>query len=1127
MMKEKLFRNSHNYYIYVILLIFILGQFSPTITAGAVDNVVIIDDFESGLPSSFDANGIQIGFVTFNDSNSTVALSTTDNPPESIPEAAESNTVLQLDLNVEAWAGFVHNFENETIDTWVSQDWSAFEGISIWIYGTNQGTEMFLDVLDNRNPGSTTDDAERWTFTFFDDFNGWNEIKIPFSEMKRKDIGNGAPNDGFGLTEVYGYGLGTLNTGGATTYFMDNVMLYGVAPERPLTIGFSMIDYPFIEGSIATITVKLSKPVEETITVRVATEYGSAVPHRDYLPTHETLVFKPNTTLQSFTVQTLDDNKYQGDLGVVVSLNNPSGSAALGLPPIARLTILDDESYDPYLVDDFETYPYLWSIDKKGTLTNLEIEAENVLALPGQGAFEHVLKASQKNGKGTYSFSRTFPIDQNWGGSGGLNFWYYGQNSNKEVQINLVNNKDLSEDPSKWMLVWSDEFNNKTGSAPDASVWGQDFGDGTANGIPGWGNDELEFYTTSTENASTDGEGNLQITAKETDGSLMCYYGPCEYTSAKLLTKDRFEVAYGRVEARIKVPKGAGLWPAFWMLGTNIDEVSWPQSGEIDIMEFVGREPYQIFGTLHGPGYSGGESYGQYYNLDDPVFQEFHTYAVEWEPDKIVWFFDGIPFFTATPSDDYMLGKQWVFNHPFYIILNVAVGGNFGGPVGEDTIFPQSMLVDYVRLYQAKSKPTTFATSFKDDFTGWQKIDLPFSAFINETGVSLDLGDIDIIEFEIPDGLIAPVMLDQIRLSCLETVTVENTADSGNGSLRDALNVVCTDGTVIFSPDLEDQTINLHSGPLTLSKNVTIDGSGASGLTISGSDEYRVFIINPSTEATLSHLTVTDGFGWQLAGGILNNGYLTLDHVKVTENIMATDNGDYWQGGGGIYNGDGATLHIIDSTVSDNQAGWSGGGIYSFFNTTTTIMRSTISGNISNDTGGAIRSLGNMTITNSTISGNTTSGWHGSAIFMTDGDISIANTTITNNIAPDSASSTIFIGGWGDYVPTLTLINTIIAGNQWYSCEKSASPITGNVISMGHNLVQDESCNHVESDIIVGDPLLGPLAENGGPTLTHALLPESLAIDSADDIYCLLMDQRGVLRPQGAHCDIGAFEFEY
>ena len=1119
-------RKKHAIFSIILVLSVLLnavGVVNPALAAV----LPVVDDFESGLPTGADPNGIAVGFVTFNDPNSSVAISTTTTPPAPVPGASEPNTVLKMDLSVVSYAGFVHNFENTSVDTWVPQDWSAYEGLSFWLYGNNSGTTMFVDVLDNRNPGSTRDDAERWSIDIPDNFSGWQEIRIPFESMRRKEIGNGAPNDGFGLTEVYGWALGTITTPSPQTYYVDNAMVYGVAPVRPLTVGFTSIDYRFTEGTDATLTARLSKPSSDPVTVQYATSYGSAIADRDYTPVSGTLTFPPNSTLQSFTIQTYDNQKYQGERGVLVQLSNPTGGLALGIPPVTRLTILDNESYDSTLLDDFESYPYLWAVDPKAALSNLEIASGDPLALPDQGDFEHVLQTVTTNGTRSYSFSRTFPIGQDWSSSGGLNFWYYGRNTNRNVGLSLDNTPAISSDPSSWRLVWSDEFNTSAGTAPNASVWGQEVGDGTANGIAGWGNSELEYYTGGTENVSTDGNGNLQITVKEADGSLLCYYGPCEYTSARLLTKNRFEVAYGRVEARIRVPQGAGLWPAFWMLGTDIDQVNWPQTGEIDIMEFVGRRPNEVFGTLHGPGYSGGQSYGRVHDLGGPVSDAFHVFAVEWQPDRIVWFIDGIPYFTATPDDAFLQDKQWVFNHPFFLLLNVAIGGNFGGPVGAETTFPQSMLVDYVRLYQTRTPSVTFQTSFRDNFSGWQKISIPFSNFVNEDGLVLDTGNIRTLRFTVPGGYRQPVLVDQIRLNCPSEVTVMNNADDGAGSLRKALNTVCVDGTVTFSDTLTGQTIALLSGPLTLGKNVTIDASAAPGLTLSGNDTDRVFIVNAGTTATVKHLTVTDGYGWQLGGGILNNGSLTLDHVNVTGNTMATNAGDYWQGGGGIYSGDGATLQLIDSSVSNNHAAWSGGGIYSFFNTTTTIIRSTISGNVSSDVGGGIRSLGDFTIIDSTISGNTATGWHGGAIFQTDGDIIITNSTITNNIAPDWAPSTLFIGQFGGgFVPKLTLTNTIITGNRWYACEKFASGTVGNVVSGGHNLVQDDSCNPAASDLIGANAQLGPLADNGGPTLTHALLPGSPAIDGGDDAACSATDQRGITRPQGTHCDIGSYEAE-
>jgi beta-glucanase (GH16 family) len=249
-----------------------------------------------------------------------------------------------------------------------------------------------------------------------------------------------------------------------------------------------------------------------------------------------------------------------------------------------------------------------------------------------------------------------------------------------------------------WMLVWSDEFDGPAGARPDPATWGYDVGDGSAIGLPGWGNLERQWYTDSPDNAALDGAGNLVLTARETDGSTDCYYGPCEFTSARLLTKGRLEVQYGRLEARIRVPGGTGLWPAFWMLGTSMDLAGWPASGEIDVMEFVGRRPTEILGTLHGPGYSGSSGFTRTVDLRAPVADEAHTVAIEWQPGRIVWLLDGAPYLEATPAD--VAPNAWVFDQPFFLLLNIAVGGSFGGPVAPETIFPASMSVDYVRLYR-------------------------------------------------------------------------------------------------------------------------------------------------------------------------------------------------------------------------------------------------------------------------------------------------------------------------------------------------------------------------------------------------------------------------------------------
>ena len=256
-----------------------------------------------------------------------------------------------------------------------------------------------------------------------------------------------------------------------------------------------------------------------------------------------------------------------------------------------------------------------------------------------------------------------------------------------------------TSDPAMWPLAWSDEFDGPAGAPPDPASWGYDLGDGRAIGNEGWGNREREYYTDSPANAATDGKGNLLLTARLADKRMDCYYGPCEYTSARLVSKDRHEVQYGRIEARIKVPVGSGLWPAFWLLGTNIKEVSWPKSGEIDVMEFLGRRPNEILGTIHGPGYSGSSGISKTADLGKPVSDDFHVFAVEWRPGHIAWLLDGVKYHEAGRAD--VAPNPWAFDHPFFLLLNVAVGGTLAGSVTHDTIFPQAMAVDYVRIYRA------------------------------------------------------------------------------------------------------------------------------------------------------------------------------------------------------------------------------------------------------------------------------------------------------------------------------------------------------------------------------------------------------------------------------------------
>ncbi|RMG96318.1 MAG: glycosyl hydrolase family protein [Chloroflexi bacterium] len=1202
----------------------------------------VIDDFESGLPSGTD-EGVLIGFFTFQGAGSSVGISTTASPPSPVPPAAgQPNTVLQVDVDSTSFAGFIHGFENDTLDTWVSQNWVRYAGFSFWIYGNNSGTSLFIDLLENRNPGSTTDDAERWTVTFVDDFSGWKKFEFPFSSFSRKEIGNGAPNDGLTLDQVHGWAFGTLGTGGPLTFYIDNVTLYGVGELPPLQVSYAFNINNIDEGSTGSISVKLNRPFTDNDPAQVSVDFATesaastAVAGRDYTPTSGTLTFvNGGPTEQSFPLETLDNNKYEGNKRVVLRLSNPV-DVELGFITQASAIIVDNDPFDRDLIDDFERGAFFWHTTGNLALQTPEIAAGDALAVPEQGAYEHILAVDTprlvdivvsgslcNNGNGvvpvvilttdkfdattvdhnsvrfglaaeahtdkktgvakrhegdfegdgdtdlifhfrvkdtgydcdstsltltgttfagepviaggTASFGRDFAIGQDWSRGEALRFWFYGTNSGDAITVQLKDNRAPDPGPSGWNLAWSDEFNEPAGTPPNPAHWSYEIGDVTPDGKNGWGNEELQYYTDDPANAATDGNGNLALTLRQADGSLQCYYGPCEYTSARLISWHKAEFAYGRIEARIKVPQGTGIWPAFWSLGNDIDRNPWPGTGEIDFMEFVGRLPNEIFGTIHGPGYSGGQSFGGIYQFGEPVYNDFHTFAIEWEPDLIKWYVDGILYHTATPAD--VAPNPWVFNDPVFLLLNVAVGGNFGGPVGNDLNPPQSMLVDYIRVYQAPDTAERWEASFADNFSGWQEVVIPFDSFIRSADQpagapddGLNLSDVWGYGFSLPEGgtTSGALRLDQVRLQLAPPptqITVTNLNDSGSGSLRQALEDIAIGGTITFDPALAGGTITLTTGPLVPGRNVTIDGSDAPGLTLNGGGNDRVLIVDAGLTVALQYLTITNGFGWQLAGGVLNNGNLTLDHVTVTGNTTATDAGSFWQGGAGIYNGEGSTLNLVDSTVSNNTSGWAGGGVFSFFNTSTHVERSVISGNLANDVGGGLRLLGNATIVNSTISGNQSTGWYGGALFLTDGVLDMTHTTVADNVSPSFAPASVFVGTFGVSSATLNLANSIIANNVTDGCFLApfgSGPVSIN--SLGGNTFTDGTCFPVAGDQVVSNAGLAPLADNGGPTQTHALTPGSPAIDSAGAAACPATDQRGVSRPQGAGCDAGAFE---
>jgi beta-glucanase (GH16 family) len=244
-------------------------------------------------------------------------------------------------------------------------------------------------------------------------------------------------------------------------------------------------------------------------------------------------------------------------------------------------------------------------------------------------------------------------------------------------------------------LIWSDEFNGPAGSSPDPNNWNFD------TGGKGWGNEELESYTSSPQNSALDGKGDLVITARDerytgTDGIAR------QYTSARLQTRHKFQFQYGLIEARIQVPAGKGLWPSFWLLGNEgyDSATAWPDCGEIDAMEVLGSEPNIVYGTLHAPWpWASKDGVGGKAQSSTPLSAGFHIYGVEWAPERISFLLDGVVYKTITPSD-LPPGAAWPFDHPYFLLLNLAVGGDWPGSPNASTQFPAHMTVDWVRVWQ-------------------------------------------------------------------------------------------------------------------------------------------------------------------------------------------------------------------------------------------------------------------------------------------------------------------------------------------------------------------------------------------------------------------------------------------
>ncbi len=694
---------------------------------------LLIDDFEMDeLLLTQDSFNNDIGYVPWGDAPGNVELRLS----EATRSGAQS-MALTVDYDIAAWGGFSHVFNDG--ENWIGLDWRDYNAIAFWFLGFNTGADIQLEIFDNRNPEMDGDSAERWYYRFPDDSYGWKQVEVPFVAFQRRGDWQpgGAPDDGLNLDAVSGYAFGLPAGTGDAFAIIDDVQLVFVA-------GVGMPSAATAEAApAADAAPEPAQPAEVTLNEALLAEMAPAEP---------LLIadFEDGVKL----VKQADG----ADIGFV-PWGDSTGNAVIGITQVIPFTGLarpEAAGHDQVLRVDYEigawggfTYAFTdgrgWAAqdwtghnalrfwlygNETGGIIQVEIFDNRA---PGNDAdsaeryFYHLVD--------DYAGWRQFSIPFAWfqrradwqpGGApddgfnlsevNGLAFGFPANVGARTAylddieivvvedasQVSVYSPETMSEveidegigwDTRAWQLLWSDEFDAAAGAPINGDNWTCEVGG------HGWGNNELEYYTDRVENAAHDGAGNLVITAREEtlDGST-CHYGECRYTSARCITQDKVEFTYGRVEARIDIPNGQGIWPAFWMLGADFPEVGWPLSGEIDILENVGEQQV-VYGALHGPGYSGAGNLGHVYRNDDVKFDEgFHVYAIDWDEYVIRWYVDGELVNLISLND--LEGKQWVYDHDFFLLMNVAVGGYWPGEPDDTTEFPQEMLVDYVRVYQ-------------------------------------------------------------------------------------------------------------------------------------------------------------------------------------------------------------------------------------------------------------------------------------------------------------------------------------------------------------------------------------------------------------------------------------------
>lgn len=697
---------------------------------------LMLDDFEADeLFVGVDDAGNDIGYVTWGDTPGNVELSLFQ-----AQRAGAETGALNMNFDIAAWGGFTHVFNDG--EHWTGMDWRDYNAISFAFLGNNTGAAIQFEIFDNRNADLPGDTAERWFYRFVDDAYGWRQIEIPFIDFQRRSDWQpaGAPDDGFGLDAVSAYAIGLPAGIGSGFAILDDVQLV-VLPD--VASPAATIAEEEVEAAAAPEPVELPEvPLNEALL--------SPIPYAEPL-----LVADYENGLPYVSQ---DDGAAIG----FVAWGDTTANAIIGasqIMPFTALAIPEASAPNQILRIDYNigawggfTHAFsdgvgwqsmdwtshnamqFWLYGNgSGRVIQVEILDNRQMDSNADSAerfYYHLLDDYEGWRQFTIPFAffqrradwqpagapdDGFNLDAVWGYAFGFPAGVGAQTAYlddlmvvvvddptqvqigaSELETEIEVDESIGWDTREWTLLWSDEFDAEAGAPISSESWTCEVGG------HGWGNNELEFYTDRVENAAHDGAGNLVITAREeTLAESSCHYGECLYTSARCITQDKVEFTYGRVEARIDIPNGQGIWPAFWMLGANFPEIGWPLSGEIDILENVG-EKNVVYGALHGPGYSGAGNIGHVYRADVNFDEGFHVYAIDWDESVIRWYVDG-ELVNLTSVND-LDGAQWVYDHDFFLLMNVAVGGYWPGVPDETTEFPQEMVVDYVRVYQLAEK---------------------------------------------------------------------------------------------------------------------------------------------------------------------------------------------------------------------------------------------------------------------------------------------------------------------------------------------------------------------------------------------------------------------------------------